>query len=371
MTLGKSGTSSRRRRTNENRPEHRPRGAGILPACLPATGPMRTALSIGIAGALLALSAGVLWALHNHAQLELRASRDARQQQTSRLSLLVEENERLSNLVAQAKASPPLTGEQLRELLRLRNEKRRLAGQTNLLARSQGEISQLSPAELQTALSAEMIEAMKRILAALPPALQKYALAHSNQPPGSLSGLQDCFPTEAGRRMAGLQTFEFVRDEAPRPGDALVLRGNVGRRPGDGSEVRVYGFSDGRVVEVSSEDGHFGDWEAQRMNSPPAGTEEKIYLEAEGTVRERAHLTELAASVGISAEDASRFFDELKQHEKVLGQRFSEMEKSLTGSAEEKQTQMRTAVEEELTKLASETLGDQGPALVHKMVEDK
>jgi hypothetical protein len=135
--------------------------------------------------------------------------------------------------------------------------------------------------------------------------------------------------------------------------------------------VRVYGFSDGRVVEVSSEDGHFGDWEAQRMNSPPAGTEEKIYLEAEGTVRERAHLTELAASVGISAEDASRFFDELKQHEKVLGQRFSEMEKSLTGSAEEKQTQMRTAVEEELTKLASETLGDQGPALVHKMVEDK
>ncbi|MGA2661862.1 MAG: hypothetical protein ABSH34_30650, partial [Verrucomicrobiota bacterium] len=64
-------------------------------------------------------------------------------------------------------------------------------------------------------------------------------------------------------------------------------------------------------------------------------------------------------------------FDELKQHEKVLGQRFSEMEKSLTGSAEEKQTQMRTAVEEELTKLANETLGDQGPALVHKMVEDK
>jgi hypothetical protein len=332
---------------------------------------MRTAIRIGFAGALLALSAGVPWALHDHARLELRAKRDALQHQAGRLSLLVRENGRLSNLVAQAKASPPLTAEQLRELLRLRNEKRRLAEQTNLLARLQAGDSQLSPDELRTALRAEMIEAMKRILPALQPALQKYALAHSNQPPGSLRDLRDYFPTDAGRKMAGLQTFTFVGDDAPKPGDALVLCAYVGRRPGDNCDARIYGFSDGRVVEVSSEDGNFGDWEKQHINSPLAGTEETIYLEAESTARERAGITELAASVGISAEDASRFFGQLKQQEKALGQKMAQMQENLTGSPEEKESQMRAAVEAELTKLATEMLGDKGPALVKKMADGK
>jgi len=331
---------------------------------------MKKALRIGIAVALVVVSAGVPWVLQHQAQVELRARRDALEQRASRLSLLVEENGRLSNLVAQAKASSPLTAEQLRELLRLRNEKRWLAEQTNLTARlatGTSDQAQLSPAELQTALCAEMTEAMKRILPALQPALQKYALAHPDQPPDSFSELQDYFPLVAGRKMVGLQTFEFAREGGPRPGDALLLRGSPGSRPGDGSEVRIYGFSDGRVVEVSSEDGHFDDWEAQHLTSAPAGTEEKVYLEAEGTARERARIAEVGASVGVSAEDAGRFFDRIKQQQKGLSQRLAEMEKSLTGSAEEKRRQMQAAVEEELNKLAIETLGDKGPALVQKL----
>ena len=276
----------------------------------------------------------------------------------------------MSNLVAQAKASPPLTAERLRELMRLRNEKHWLAEQTNLLARlasGTSDQAQFSPTELETALCAEMTEAMKRILPALQPALQRYALAHSNQPPDSFSELQDYFPLVDGRKMAGLQTFEFVREEGPRTGDALLLRGNAGRRPGDGDEVRVYGFSDGRVVEVSFEDGHFDDWEAQHLSSAPAGTEEHFSVEAKETAQERARIAEVGVSVGISAEDAGRFFDRIKQQQKVLGQKFAEMEKSLTGSPEEKQRQMRAAIQEELNMLAVETLGDKGPALVEKM----
>jgi len=94
---------------------------------------MRITLRIGIASAVVAVSAGMPWALHRHAQLELRASRDALAQQASRLSLLVQENQHLADLVANA--SPPVTEEQLRELLRLRNEKRWLAEQTNRLER--------------------------------------------------------------------------------------------------------------------------------------------------------------------------------------------------------------------------------------------
>ena len=328
---------------------------------------MRTALRIGIAGAFVAVSAGVPWVLQHHAQLELHARQDTLEQQAGQLSRLVEENGRLSNLVAQAKAPSPFNPEQLGELLRLRNERRWLAEQTNLLASLAAgtpDWAQLSPSKLESAIAAEMTEALKRILPVLQPALQKYSLAHSNQPPGSFSDLQDCFPLVDGRKMVGLQTFEFAREEGPRPGDALFLRGDAGRRSGDGNQVRIYGFSDGRVVEVSSEDGHFDDWEAQHLTSTPAGTEEKVFLEAAETAQERAHITELGASVGIPAEDASRFFDRFKQQQKVLGQKFEEMQKSLTGSPEEKQRQMQAAVQEELNKLAIETLGDKGPALV-------
>ena len=335
---------------------------------------MRTVCRIGIAGALVAVSAGVPWVLQHQAEAELRARRGALEQQASRLSLLTEESGRLSNLVAQAEASPPLTAEQLRELLRLRNEKRWLAERTNVLARSAAgtpDQAQLSWPELKAALSAEMIEAMKHILPALQPALQKYALIHSNQPPVDFSDLEDYFPLVEGRKMVGLQTFRFARQGGPRPDDALLLLGDTGRRPGDGNDVRVYGFTDGRVVEVTSEDGRFDGWEAKHLTSAPAGTEEKVYVEAEGTARERARLAELGASVGVSAEDASRFFDRVRQQQMVLGPKLAEMEKSLAGSAEEKERQKRAVVEEELNKLAIETLGDKGPALVQKLREGK
>jgi hypothetical protein len=335
---------------------------------------MRTALEIGLAGALIAVSAGVPWALQHRAQVALGARQRTLEQQASRLSSLAAENGRLSNLVAQATASRALSTEQLHELLRLRNERRSLAEQTNLLARLAAGTSdqeRLSRDELEPALASEMVAAMKRILPGLPSALQNYARDHSNQVPDSFSELQDYFPLVAGRKMPGLQAFEFVRDGGPKLGDALVLRGNAGLRPADKKYVHVYGFSDGRVVEVAAEDGHvcFDDWEAQHLTSALAGTEDKVNLEAEETTRERAHLVEVGASVGISAEDATRFFDRLKQEEKTLGPRMEELRKSLTGSPEEQQQQMRAAVQAELNKLAIETLGDKGPALVQKMTQ--
>lgn len=195
---------------------------------------MNTALKVGFAGVLIAASAGMPCVLQRQARLELRARQDAFEQQASRLSLLVEENGRLSNRVAQAKASPALTADQLRELLRLRNEKHWLAEQTNLLER---------------------------------------------------------------------------------------LAEQQGAR------------------------------------------------EDEGTRRERARLAQVGASLGISAEATDRFFDRVKQQQDVFVQKFEEMQKSMAGSPEEKQRQIQAAVQEEINKLAIETLGDKGPALVQKMVE--
>ncbi len=346
---------------------------------------MKTALRTCIAIVLLASSVGTPLVVRHRAQSGLDAQRETLARQARRLSFLAEENALLSNLVAQANTAGPLTEEQLRELLRLRNERRRLGEQTNLLASLMRENdklksslatgtsipAELSPAELESALSVEMSEALKHILTALPAAQQQYALAHSNQPPTSLSDLQDYFPLVAGQKMPGLRTFDFVRDEGVRPGDALVLRGDVGRRADDRPEVRVYGFSDGRAVEVSSEDGRFDDWEKKHLDSAPAAMEEKIYLEAEGTARERAHFAEIGASLGISLEDTSRFFEKLKEQEKSLGPRFDDMRKNLTGSPEEQERQLKAIIEQELSNIAIATLGDKGSALVRKLLEDK
>ena len=197
---------------------------------------MNAALKIGFAGVLIAVSAAMPCVLQRQGRLEVRARQAAYEQQGSRLALRVEENGRLSNLVAQANASPSLTAEELRELLRLRNEKHWLAEQTNLLVRL-----------------------------------------------------------------------------------------------------------------------------AEQQGAP----------EDEGTLRERARLAQVGASLGIPAEATDRFFDRIKQQQQTLGQKFEELHNSLAGSPEEKQQQMRAAIQEELNKIAIQTVGDKGPALVQKMIESK
>ena len=120
-------------------------------------------------------------------------------------------------------------------------------------------------------------------------------------------------------------------------------------------------------MEVASEDGQFDGWEAQHLSSAPAGTEERFSLEAKEIAQERARVVAVGKSLGIPAEDAGRFLDRLKKEKTVLGQKLQEMERYLTGSPEERYRQRRAAVEAELNRLAIETLGDKGPALVQNM----
>src|SRR6266403_47895 len=154
---------------------------------------MRTVFRIGVASAVVMVSAGVPWLLYHNAQSNLLMKQKALGEQGGKLSFLAADNERLAGLLA--KMTPSLNGDELRELLRLRNEKRLLAEQTNLLAgllkqenqdhtrpaANTSNPAQLSPDEIVTALSAEIIVAMKRVLPALQPALQKYASDHNNQ----------------------------------------------------------------------------------------------------------------------------------------------------------------------------------------------
>jgi hypothetical protein len=80
-----------------------------------------TVLKLGLLGALLAVGVAAPWQIWRRAQLQVRAKSQEIQRQAAGFEASAAENERLSNLVAQA-AKDSLSTEQFRELLRLRGE---------------------------------------------------------------------------------------------------------------------------------------------------------------------------------------------------------------------------------------------------------
>jgi len=82
-----------------------------------------------------------LWGMQLEANRHLREQADASRQLLSRLAVLEVDNNRLSNIVAQA--NTPLAEEQLAELGKLREEVRRLRNRTNDLQTLRTELRRL------------------------------------------------------------------------------------------------------------------------------------------------------------------------------------------------------------------------------------
>jgi hypothetical protein len=246
-------------------------------------GPMNMSrLGFGIVSVVAVVSAAMPLATQRYGQTKLQKAQEFLEQQAGEMARLTSEKERLSRLAAGANPEQTLSAEQVAELLKLRNEIGRLRSETNEAHKLREENrrlqaastampypqSQLPPAELEAELSAQTINAMKSVCLELPLVLQKFANDHSNQAT-SLSELRDYFPTTGGHKMPGLYTFDFVRDEGRKPGDALILCEQGSRQKLEGTWARVYGFRDGSAVEVISEDDNFDAWEKQHLSSPP------------------------------------------------------------------------------------------------------
>ncbi len=240
-----------------------------------------TTFRLGIVCAVVVASIATPMVIKHNAAVSLRENNAALRQQTGRLAQLAGENQRLSNLVAQAK--PSLSDEQFRELLRLRGEMGMLRQQTNAIQKLRAENRRLaarlttaqkrevpmSPAQFEEELLTEKREAMSNICRELQPALQRFANDHTNQTPYSLYQLRDYFPASEGP-MAGLFSFGFVRGRPPIvvAGDALILRDTELHQKPDGKWARFYAYGDGRIVEATSEDGNFDAWEKEHAIVP-------------------------------------------------------------------------------------------------------
>jgi hypothetical protein len=94
---------------------------------------------------------------------------------------------------------------------------------------------------------------------------------------------------------------------------------------------------------------------------------DRLRDEAASQQQALADLTNMAASVGLGAEDAQRFFDRLLELQPELDQQMTELARSLTGTPEEKQKRMQEAVRGVLETIAVDTLGEKGRALVDKL----
>jgi hypothetical protein len=85
--------------------------------------------------------------------------------------------------------------------------------------------------------------------------------------------------------------------------------------------------------------------------------------------RVRDQLASVAVEVGVDPAAANRFFDRVKELQPEMNAKFSELEKSLTGTPQEKQKQLQAAAKAEMEKLAIETMGPNGPALINRMMK--
>lgn len=225
--------------------------------------------------------------VRRHFEAELRQNRKVLFAQAERLKNLQSTKTVPSTISNVADA---LSVEERSELLRLRGQIGLLREQNELVEKLRQENARLearpeekpqtpeSESRSAEELSADTITCMEAILKELPSACARFAVDNEGKAPSDFYELKN-YLTRDGHRLTGIYTFEFVRGGGPKPGDALILR-EANPRSKETNMLRVYGFADGRAVEISfPEDGWQGGkeeikWERAQLGLPPPTFEE-------------------------------------------------------------------------------------------------
>lgn len=232
-------------------------------------------------GVLVVAGVAIPLVAQHQSRARLRAENGSLQQQVARLQA---ENESLSNSATTAKRS--LTDEQLRELLRLRNEVGMLRRQTNDLEKLRLENSRLrsaaahaapgSPgtgedvAAQQAAMIARMSDAKQSCLG-----LILYASANQDRFPTNL----DQITPYVKSALTGTNDFELLYQgtlggftNSVATASTIVIRERTPRPASNGGWTKVYGFADGHVeMQHFEQIGDFDAWEMQHMPPPVSG----------------------------------------------------------------------------------------------------
>jgi hypothetical protein len=243
-----------------------------------------TKLKISIVGVVLVAGLATLLVVQQQTQAKLREENESLRQQAGQWPRLSAENERLSNLVAEARSS--LANDQLHELLRLRGQVGMLRDQTNELRKLREENRRLQaslgkaapeplqpetdPAAKEPTLKAKISDAKELMLA-----FRIHANENQGQFPTNFDQLPKTWIAATGRPLlTGTNQFEIVYagslHEITDPGSVIVVREKQAWQASDGNWYKVYGFDDGSAIAQKAADGNFDAWENQHMFSPPS-----------------------------------------------------------------------------------------------------
>jgi RNA polymerase sigma factor (sigma-70 family) len=194
-----------------------------------------------------------------------------RNEATNHLAILAEENTK--------------TKSNDNELLKLRGEVGLLRQQANELEKAQAD--SLANSRAATAVIGKWLDT-DSARADLSTGTIVYAKMHNNQLPSSFADLKESLPADSPSRFIDADKFEFMINtpmnrEAPAKGGfnsgKILFRERFARQKLTNlnavpDEVKIYGFTDGSVAEISSNWlkasnlGSFNDWEQKHMVSP-------------------------------------------------------------------------------------------------------
>ncbi len=235
-------------------------------------------------GTTLVAGLGTVLVLEQQHLTTLRAQNEALRSQLDGLALIAQDNQRLSNVLAQSASRTTLLSEEFHELLRLRGEvgvARRLRDDNPKLRAENAKLRSASrvvqepaPVEPQDPVEA----AFQRETQRRKDDLSQWALMfimsarkNDDQCPEAWEQVADQIPSE--QRDAILQSatnrFEIVYQGKlaldDRAGTTLLFREKTARRAPSGEWFKVYGFADGHTEIHTEPDGQFEAWERQHM----------------------------------------------------------------------------------------------------------
>ena len=220
-----------------------------------------TKFKVGILSAIVIAGVATPLVVQHQSQARVRERDNALLRQGDRITQLEAENERLSNLLAQAGNTSALPSDPSRELLKLRSEVGMLREQTNELGRlrrqsekllaqaaAQSDTNRVTEEERFTLRQTHAVDAMTALLSAI----KNYATNHNGQYPGSLDQLAvsgDLGVSNFAGNL-GLSDFELSKDGAVGPsGKKFILSLRIPlQHPAGGSALVAGGINDDGVT---------------------------------------------------------------------------------------------------------------------------
>jgi len=250
---------------------------------------------------LVAVAAAITSLLiQRRAQAKIGESASLLRQQEAQLAELAAENQRLSNLVHQARtksATPP--EDQAIELAQLRAKAEALRRQAHQLATQLAENRRLAGVQFFLNSDFNLLEHNREgtitfaggpratgklnDARAITEALRKYADEHEGEFPTNLDQVTPYLPKDleadsppwANAPLTGTNDFEIVyqgsRDDLSNipPRRVALIRERQPWLTPDGKWARVYGYADGAASPVESDD-NFQSWDSRHIIPPPA-----------------------------------------------------------------------------------------------------